>query len=116
MILVLVGPRPLVDRNIIATPKKIKDTIYLNKPRITGIGSVVFRDEEKLYLQTSMPPEQFYQEAIGPYKCELEIWYEKHISFLTDLKNLILTAFVILLPNINFYSSWFKYLPKTRGF
>ena len=111
-----VGPRPLVDKNFISTPPEIKNQIYINKPGITGIGSVVFRDEEKLYSQTSMPPEQFYQEVIGPYKCELEIWYGKNISFLTDLKILILTALVLISPNSNLYSSWFKDLPKAKGF
>jgi lipopolysaccharide/colanic/teichoic acid biosynthesis glycosyltransferase len=111
-----IGPRPLVDKNFIATPKEIKDKIYLNKPGITGIGSVVFRDEEKLYSQTIMPPEQYYQEVIGPYKCELEIWYGKNISFATDLKILILTALVILMPNNTLYRSWFKDLPEAKGF
>lgn len=111
-----VGPRPLVDKNFIATPKEIKDQIYLNKPGITGIGSVVFRDEEKLLSETKLPPEQFYNEVIGPYKCELEIWYGKNISFLTDLKILALTALVILFPKAKLYSSWFKDLPKAKGF
>ena len=40
MILVLVGPRPLVDRNIIATPKKIKDTIIQNNGSIQLIPEI----------------------------------------------------------------------------
>jgi len=108
-----VGPRPLVDKNFVATPLGIKDAIYLNKPGITGIGSVVFRDEEKLYSKSSLPPEQFYNEVIGPYKCELELWYGKNISFLTDLKILILTALVIILPKNKLYTKWFKNLPET---
>lgn len=111
-----VGPRPLVDKNFVATPKEIKDQIYLNKPGITGIGSVVFRDEEKLLSETELPPDQFYNEVIGPYKCALEIWYGKNVSFLTDIKILILTVLVILLPNSRLYTKWFKDLPKAKGF
>ncbi len=111
-----VGPRPLVDKNFIATPKEIKDQIYLNKPGITGIGSIVFRDEEKLVSETKLSPEQFYNEIIGPYKCNLEIWYGKNISFLTDLKILILTALVIILPKNKLYLTWFKDLPKAKIF
>jgi len=111
-----VGPRPLVDKNFVSTPKEIKDQIYLNKPGITGIGSVVFRDEEKLLSETKLPPDQFYKEVIGPYKCDLEIWYGNNISFLTDIKILILTAIVILQPNLKLYTIWFKDLPKAEGF
>lgn len=111
-----VGPRPLVDKNFVATPKEIKDQIYLNKPGITGIGSVVFRDEEKLLSETKLPPDQFYNEVIGPYKCDLEIWYGKNVSFLTDVKILILTVLVILFPNSRLYTKWFKDLPKAKGF
>ncbi|NUM30868.1 MAG: sugar transferase [Bacteroidetes bacterium] len=109
-----VGPRPLVDKNFISTPLEIKEKIYSVKPGITGIGSVVFRDEEKLISETTMPPEQFYNEVIGPYKCELEIWYGKNISFITDLKIILLTAWIILFPESKLYSSWFKDLPKTN--
>lgn len=111
-----VGPRPLVDKNFSETPKEIKDKIYLNKPGITGIGSVVFRDEEKLISETKLPVEQFYNEVIGPFKCDLEIWYGKNISFLIDFKILMLTALVILMPKATFYSTWFKDLPKAKGF
>jgi lipopolysaccharide/colanic/teichoic acid biosynthesis glycosyltransferase len=111
-----VGPRPLVDKNFSHTPRVIKNAIYKNKPGITGIGSVVFRDEEKLYSQTNMSPEQFYNNVIGPYKCELELWYGRNISFLTDLKILILTALVILIPENNRYKTWLKDLPEKKGF
>ncbi len=111
-----VGPRPLVDKNFVTTPKEIKDQIYLNKPGITGIGSVVFRDEEKLLSETQLPPDQFYNQVIGPYKCNLELWYGQNCSLITDLKILLLTALVILIPNNNYYASWFKDLPKPVNF
>ena len=111
-----VGPRPLVDKNFEHTPSAIKNAIYLQKPGITGIGSVVFRDEEKLVSESLLSPTQFYNEVIGPYKCALELWYGQNCSLLTDLKILLLTALVILLPNKNFYDSWFKDLPKPVNF
>lgn len=109
-----VGPRPLVDKNFVSTPNEIKDQVYSVKPGITGIGSVVFRDEEKLFSQTSMPPEQFYNEVIGPYKCNLEIWYGKNISFCTDMKILILTFWVVIFPESKIYKKWFKELPENN--
>jgi len=111
-----VGPRPLVEKNFLTTSKSIKDEIYQNKPGITGIGSVVFRDEEKLLSETKMPPDQFYNEIIMPYKSALEIWYGKNVSFMTDLKILILTVLVILIPKNKLYLTWFKNLPQSDNF
>ena len=44
----LVGPRPLVDKTFYAYPSKIRAKIYNIKPGLTGIGSIIFRDEESL--------------------------------------------------------------------
>lgn len=109
-----VGPRPLVDKNFIAIDPKIKEKIYSNKPGITGIGSIVFRDEEKLLSETKLPPDQYYNDVIMPHKAALELWYGEHVSFVTDLKILILTALVILLPENKLYATWFKDLPKAQ--
>ena len=46
----LVGPRPLVTKTFNAYSKKIQDEIYNVKPELTGIGSIVFRDESQLFL------------------------------------------------------------------
>lgn len=107
-----VGPRPLVDKNFETLPPGTKEQVYACKPGITGIGSIVFRDEEKLLSETKMPPQQFYAEFISPYKAELEFWYKRNISFMTDLKILILTALVIISPENKLYTKWFKDLPK----
>ncbi|MCB9252277.1 MAG: sugar transferase [Flavobacteriales bacterium] len=109
-----VGPRPLVDKNFKNIDQSIKEKIYSNKPGITGIGSIVFRDEEKLLSETTMPPEQFYDQVIMPYKTSLELWYTENISFMTDLKILVLTALVILLPGNRLYLKWFKNLPQAN--
>lgn len=107
-----VGPRPLLDKNFENIDISIKKAIYENKPGITGIGSVVFRDEEKLLTQNAENPRDYYNNVIAPYKAELELWYRKNISFITDLKILLLTAWLILLPKSESYKSWFKNLPK----
>lgn len=82
----IVGPRPLVDKTFDPYPEYVKETIYNVKPGLTGIGSIVFRDEEKLISETNLPKEEFYANYISPYKGELELWYQKNISLLTDIK------------------------------
>ena len=40
------GPRPLVDKTFNAYSEEIRAEIYNVKPGFTGIGSIIFRDEE----------------------------------------------------------------------
>ena len=43
----IVGPRPLVDKTFDPYPPEVKERIYSVRPGLTGIGSVVFRDEDR---------------------------------------------------------------------
>ena len=108
-----VGPRPLVMESFLAYPKKIQLKIYLIKPGLTGIGSIVFRDEESIIsnIKNDQDPHKFYREKIAPYKGELEMWYQTNYSFLTDLKLIFLTAWVILFPKSKLYKNLLKDLP-----
>ena len=44
----LVGPRPLVEKTFSAYNEEVQSKIYNVKPGLTGIGSIVFRDEESI--------------------------------------------------------------------
>ncbi len=109
----LVGPRPLVDKTFDAYSKEIQANIYKVKPGLTGIGSIIFRDEESIISSIqNEDPHEFYKRVIAPYKGELEIWYQNNSSFFLDLKLIFLTAWVILFPSSKLYEKWFKNLPK----
>jgi lipopolysaccharide/colanic/teichoic acid biosynthesis glycosyltransferase len=108
----IVGPRPLVDRTFNAYPENIRFKVYDSKPGITGIGSIVFRDEENLISNANIPPHEFYEQYIAPYKGELEMWYNTHKGFWVDLMIIFLTAWVILFPSSKLMYSVFKDLPK----
>lgn len=108
----IVGPRPLVDKTFNAYPEDIRNKIYNCKPGITGIGSVVFRDEEKLMSDTKQPPAEFYEKQIAPYKGELELWYQRHQGFGVDLMIIFLTVWVVIFPKSNLAHKVFKDLPK----
>ena len=107
----IVGPRPLVDKTFEPYSDYVKANIYKVKPGLTGIGSIVFRDEEKLLSETTMPTSEFYAKHISPYKGELELWYQTHLSFYTDFMLIFLTAWVILIPKSELVYSVFKDLP-----
>lgn len=107
----LVGPRPLVDETFLAYSIEEQQIISTLKPGITGIGSIVFRDEEKLISESNLPPRETYERIIAPYKGELELWYQKHLSLYTDVMIIFLTAWVIVFPQSQLHYKVFKDLP-----
>jgi lipopolysaccharide/colanic/teichoic acid biosynthesis glycosyltransferase len=112
----LVGPRPLVTKTFSAYSAEVQEQIYMVKPGLTGIGSIIFRDEESIISAVKdEDPHEFYKRVIAPYKGELEMWYQDHRSFFLDLQLIFMTAWVILFPESRLYEKWFKDLPK-RGF
>ena len=109
----IVGPRPLVDQTFNAYPPAIQAIVYNSKPGITGIGSLVFRDEEGLFeTSTEEDPHVFYKKVIAPYKGALEEWYQRNISFSTDFKIIFLTAWAIIFPKTDLVYKWFPTLPQ----
>ena len=108
----VVGPRPLVDKTFDPYPDHVKKVIYNVKPGLTGIGSIVFRDEERLLSETNLPPAEFYKSHISPYKGELELWYQRNLSLYTDIMLIFLTAWVIIAPESNLAFKLFKKAAK----
>lgn len=112
----LVGPRPLVDKTFNAYPMEVRDVIYKVKPGLTGIGSIVFRDEEALVSAAKGDPHEYYQNVIAPYKGALEMWYQERASFWMDIKIIFLTAWVILFSKSNLHYKMLKSLPPKPSF
>ena len=113
----IVGPRPVMKASFEAYPKEVQKVIYNAKPGLTGIGSIIFRDEEKLITEEKNNGRdvwEFYKGKIYPFKGELEIWYQQRNSFFLDLKLIFMTAWVILVPTSKLYEKWFKDLPKRK--
>ncbi|MBT7815751.1 MAG: sugar transferase [Polaribacter sp.] len=111
----LVGPRPLVNKTFSAYNDDVQSNIYKVKPGITGIGSILFRDEEAIISAVSNEdPFEFYKRIIAPYKGEVEMWYQKNASFYLDIQLILMTAWVILFPKTRLYEKWFSNLPKRK--
>ena len=108
----LVGPRPLIRKTFELYKEEDQKIIYSIKPGLTGVGSIVFRNEEEILNNAKIELEKFYENHITPYKAELELWYEKNKSFICDLKIIFLTAWVIFFKDSNLPWTLFKDLPK----
>lgn len=107
-----VGPRPLPKSDFDDYSDDIQKRIYNVTPGITGLGSLIFRDEEKYFSSSELSPREINQNFIAPYKGSLELWYNRNISFLVDFKLLVATAFTIVLPKLDLAQSLFKNLPN----
>ncbi|MBL7743175.1 MAG: sugar transferase [Chitinophagaceae bacterium] len=107
-----VGPRPLMKVGFDRYTDEMKEKVYRVKPGLTGIGSIVFRDEELIITKSSLPPHECYRQVILPYKGAVEVWYQQHFSFYTDFMILFLTAWAIVAPGSNLVQKVFPSLPK----
>lgn len=105
----IVGPRPLMEVSFKLYPDEIQKVIYDCKPGMTGIGSLIFRDEEKMVSEAKDPKAMYA--AIYPYKGALELWYQKHASLYTDFMIIFLTAWSILFPSNKLVHKIFADLP-----
>ena len=111
----IVGPRPLVDKTFAPYSDEVKARIYNVKPGLTGIGSVVFRDEETLLTECAkkgMSIDEAYAKVVSPYKGALEMWYQDHMGLWTDFWLIFLTAWVIVSPKSELMNVIFRDLPK----
>lgn len=110
----IVGPRPLTPKGFDNYSVDLQQIIYRVKPGITGVGSIVFRDEEFLVATTKKDVQQLYREDIMPRKGALELWYQNNRSILVDIKIIFLTAWVILFPSSRLYTKLLKGIPKQQ--
>jgi lipopolysaccharide/colanic/teichoic acid biosynthesis glycosyltransferase len=110
----IVGPRPQMQVDFEKYSDEVQKKIYDVRPGLTGIGSIIFRDEESLISVASENenPHDFYKRVIAPYKGEVEMWYQSHRSIYLDFQLIFMTAWAIIFPETKLYEKWFKDLPK----
>ena len=108
----IIGPRPQTPRCFLAFPEKSQEAIKKVKPGLSGIGSIVFRNEEEILDDFNIDRLKFYDEVIAPYKGEVEEWYVAHQNLYTYFMLIVLTIWVVIFPKSRVYNLIFKDLPK----
>ena len=93
----IIGPRPLTPRIVDMFDPADRTAIAHLRPGLSGVGSIVFRDEETL-LAHSVDRALDYRRAIVPHKAALERWYAAHRSVVLDLTLIYLTALAVIRP------------------
>lgn len=89
----LVGPRPEVAKYVDDYDERQRRVLD-DKPGITGVASLAFRDEEAL-LEAADDPMHFYLETLMPAKIELDLQYAARRNFFTDLRMIGDTVLVV---------------------
>lgn len=106
-----VGPRPQAQRHYELYTPEVKREVSQLRPGLTGLGSVVFRDEEALLDKVQIDRDHFHDTVIAPYKGDLEVWYARNKSLLTYFTLIFLTAWALIKPGNTLYKDVFKALP-----
>ena len=107
----VIGPRPQTQRCFGAFPKLSQNDIIKVRPGLSGIGSVVFRDEEGM-MHANADPDRLYDDVIMPYKGELESWYVRNNSVLNYFLLIALTIFVIFTRSTLLIFQCYNLLPR----
>ena len=108
----IIGPRPQDKRCFIVFSKEAQEEIKKVKPGLSGIGSIVFRDEEVTLDNCNLEYDDCYDFHIAPYKGELEVWYNQNNSLYVYFMLIFLTVWVVIFPNSSLYGRVLKNLPR----
>ena len=106
-----IGPRPLTRQTFDSYSDSVKKSIGKVRPGLSGIGSIIFRNEEEI-MQGSSASVDYYVNTIAPYKGKLEVWYVKNKSLSLYLISILITVLVVIVPHSKFVWKYFKELPE----
>jgi len=107
----IIGPRPQTQRCFDAFPLSSQNEIIKVRPGLSGIGSIIFRDEEDM-MYVNNDPDKFYDEIVMLYKGSLEDWYVSHQNIASYFSLIGLTIWVVLGFSPGLVWKLFKDLPS----
>ena len=107
----IIGPRPLHKKQFLFYSENNQKIISSIRPGLSGISSIIFRDEERL-LDGREDPIRFYNENITPHKSDLELWFVKNNTLLLYIKIIFVTAWVVVFPASNIVDKAFDGIPN----
>ena len=107
----VVGPRPQTPRCFDVFPIESQNEIKKVRPGLSGLGPIVFRDEENI-LSENESSLDFYDTVIAPYKGEVESFYVNSHNIVTYFKIILITIWVVIFSNSKIVWRLFPKLPK----
>jgi lipopolysaccharide/colanic/teichoic acid biosynthesis glycosyltransferase len=106
----LVGYRPLAEAHYNLYSSEVKDVLGRIRPGLSGIGSIVFKNEEAI-LHRVADRDYVHDKLITPYKGKLEMWYVENRSLANYFIILFLTIWSFVKPDSNAVYRIFKDIP-----
>ena len=106
----VVGPRPMVLSTYAHYSEIARQKLDTIRPGLTGVGSIVFRDEER-YLSNRDKPMDFYIKHIIPHKSDLELWFIERNTLWLYIKIIFITAWVVFFPSSKIVDKAFEGIP-----
>jgi lipopolysaccharide/colanic/teichoic acid biosynthesis glycosyltransferase len=107
----VIGPRPQTERCFDAFSESAQHEITKVRPGLSGVGSIVFRNEEEM-MHGNNAPDKFYNQVVMPYKGRLEEWYVSNHNMLSYISLIGLTVLAIVFPNSRLIWKIFSDLPR----
>jgi lipopolysaccharide/colanic/teichoic acid biosynthesis glycosyltransferase len=106
-----IGPRPQAKQHYDLYDDDVKEAINKIPPGLSGIGSIVFHDEESILNRIEGDREWFHDSIIAPYKGRLELWYSQHRNLWTNFLLILITTWMLFRPVSDIYLSVLKDIP-----
>jgi lipopolysaccharide/colanic/teichoic acid biosynthesis glycosyltransferase len=107
----IIGPRPLTEQTFSSYKPSTQMIIKQVKPRLSGVGSIVFRGEEDI-MHGSAASVDFYDNIIAPYKGSLEEWFVTNKNLYIYFMSIFITVWAVLIPSTKIAWKVYKNLPK----
>tara|TARA_Y100001935_G_scaffold254434_1_gene263484 strand:- start:1220 stop:1897 length:678 start_codon:yes stop_codon:yes gene_type:complete len=107
----VIGPRPLTTQTFEAYSINTQNLIKQVRPGLSGIGSIIFRDEEEI-MHGANASVDFYKNVIAPYKGELEEWFVSNKGLYIYFVAIFTTVWTVLIPSTRIAWKVFKDLPE----
>lgn len=108
----IIGPRPQTKNHVALFPEEIRHKVVQAKPGLSGIGSIVFRDEEDILTNSPKGHKRCFSEDITPYKGALEVWYIQNQSVWLDIKLIFLTIFAVVVADSKIHFKLLDDIPE----
>lgn len=108
----LIGPRPMTPIVFDFYSPEEQEIIKQLKPGLSGVGSIVFREESTIVENSPLGLEETFSELLSPHKAALEKWYLDNKSLGLDMKILFITLFSLLLKDHGLIYRHLKGIPK----
>ena len=106
----IIGPRPLTAQTFGSYKSETQLKIKQVSPGLSGIGSIIFRDEEKIMHGASASVD-FYNNTIAPYKGSLEEWFVSNKGINIYFLAIFITIWAVAFPSTKIAWRVFKDLP-----